>query len=89
MGFREAALGAEHPDTLKSIGKLALASHAQGRFSEAKELGLKAMEAQQRMLGEEDPEKMSTMSHLVMTYSHLSLWKEAEAEEPELQTLEL
>ncbi|RYP93273.1 hypothetical protein DL770_000648 [Monosporascus sp. CRB-9-2] len=87
MEFRTNVLGAEHPDTLKSVGKLALACHAQSRFPEAKALGLRAMEAQKRILGEDDPETLSTMSHLAMTYSDLSQWKEAE--ELELQTMEL
>ncbi len=78
MEFRTKVLGAEHSDTLKSIGKLALVYHAQSRFPEAKALGLRAMEAQRRILGEDDPETLSTMSHLAMTYSDLSQWKEAE-----------
>ncbi|TVY18739.1 Kinesin light chain [Lachnellula arida] len=86
MEFRTNVLGAEHPDTLKGIGKLALTYHAQSRFPEAKALGVRAMEAQKRILGEEDPETLSTMSHLAMTYSDLSQWKEAE--ELELQTME-
>ncbi|OAQ58116.1 kinesin [Pochonia chlamydosporia 170] len=87
MEFRTSVLGAEHPDTLRSVGKLALAYHAQSLFPEAKALGLRAMEGQKRILGEEDPETLSTMSHLAMTYSDLSQWKEAE--ELELRTLEL
>ncbi|KAL8786835.1 MAG: hypothetical protein Q9213_002572 [Squamulea squamosa] len=62
-------------------------SPRQPRFQESKVLGLRAVEAQKRILGEEDPETLSTMSHLAMTYFDLSQWKEAE--ELELQTMEL
>ena len=65
-------LGADHPDTLKSIAKLALTYHGQSRFQESKILGLKAEEAQKRVFGEEDPDTLATMSHLAMTYSDLS-----------------
>jgi len=85
--FRTAVLGEEHPDTLKSMARLALTYHAQSQFQESKALGLRAMEAQKRVLGEEDPETLSTMGHLAMTYSDLSQWKESE--ELELQTMEL
>lgn len=56
-------------------------------FPEAKALVLRGMEGQKRVLGEEDAETLSTMSHLAMTYSDLSQRKEAE--KLELQALQL
>ncbi len=85
MEYRTQVLGPDHPDTLKSVAKLALTYHAQSRFQEL--LGLRALEAQKGVLGEEDPETLSTMSNLAMTCSDLSQWKESK--ELELRAMEL
>ncbi len=87
MEYRALELGLDHPDTLRSMSKLAWTYHSRSRFPEAKSLGEKALDAQKRILGEDDPETLSTMSNLAMTCSDLSQWPESET--LELRALEL
>jgi hypothetical protein len=71
--------GEEHPDTLASMGNLALTYSNQGRWKEAESLGVQVMEARTRVLGEEHPETLTSMGNLASTYSNQGRWKEAES----------
>jgi hypothetical protein len=48
---RTRVLGQEHPDTLISIGNLALTYRNQGRWKEAEELEVLVVETRTRVLG--------------------------------------
>jgi hypothetical protein len=48
--------GEEHPDTLTSMGNLTSTYRNQGRWKEAEELDVQAMETRKRVLGEEHPD---------------------------------
>ena len=60
--------GDEHPDTLTSMGNLALTYRKQGKLSEAAELEGTALKARKRTLGEEHPDTLRSMSNLASTY---------------------
>ncbi|KAI4247881.1 MAG: hypothetical protein L6R42_009493 [Xanthoria sp. 1 TBL-2021] len=74
---RKAVLGERHPDTLISMGNLALTYGHQGRWKEAKELEVAALEIRKRVLGEEHPHTLISMGNLASTYLHQGRWKEA------------
>ncbi|KAF2679132.1 hypothetical protein K458DRAFT_394282 [Lentithecium fluviatile CBS 122367] len=65
---RESMLGKEHPDTLKSMGNLALMYTNQGRWKEAEELEVQVLETRKRVLGEEHPGTLTSMGNLAHTW---------------------
>ena len=69
---RKRTLGDEHPDTLISMGNLALSYSDLGRRQEAVELEEKVLEARKRTLGDEHPSTLVSMSNLARNYSDLS-----------------
>ncbi|KAF2875763.1 Tetratricopeptide repeat-domain-containing protein, partial [Massariosphaeria phaeospora] len=75
METRKRVLGEEHPDTLTSIGNLALTYRNQGRWKEAEELQAKELEICSRVLGEEHPSTLTSMANLASTYSNQGRWK--------------
>lgn len=86
MAQRQQVLGTDHPDTLISIGNLALTYHQQGRLSEAEQLEVQVMESSQRVLGNDHPDTLLSIANLAATYhqqGHLS-----EAEELAIKVLE-
>ncbi|KAB5515378.1 hypothetical protein GE09DRAFT_1231411 [Coniochaeta sp. 2T2.1] len=72
-------LGEEHPDTLTSMGNLALTYSNQGRWKESEELDAQVMEVSKRVLGEEHPSTLTSMANLASTYWNQGRWKEAES----------
>jgi hypothetical protein len=64
-------LGAEHPDTLMSMGNLASTYRNQGRWKEAEELFVKVMETRRTVLGAEHPDTLASMANLAFTLRHL------------------
>jgi hypothetical protein len=58
METRRRVLGAEHPDTLASMGNLATTLWKQGRWKEAEELEIQVMEMRRRVLGAEHPDTL-------------------------------
>ncbi|KAI9777909.1 MAG: hypothetical protein M1816_004381 [Peltula sp. TS41687] len=50
----------------------------EGRWKEAEELGLQVVERAKRVLGQEHPDTLISMSSLASTYSRQGRWKEAE-----------
>jgi hypothetical protein len=51
MEAKNRVLGAEHPDTLTSIAKLAVTLWNQGRWDDAEELEVQVMETRKKKLG--------------------------------------
>ena len=71
-------LGLEHATTLTSMANLASTYWNQGRWKEAKELDVQAMETRKRALGLEHPSTLTSMDNLASTFSNQGRWKEAE-----------
>ena len=53
--LRKKVLGAEHPDTLSSMGNLARIYQAQGRYKEAESLFQSTVQISEKVLGYEHP----------------------------------
>ncbi|KAF2264951.1 kinesin light chain 3 [Lojkania enalia] len=79
-------LGAEHTDTLSSMGNLASTYRNQGRWKEAEELEVQVMRSCKMKLGADHPKTLTSMANLVTTYWNQGQWKEAE--ELEVQVIE-
>ncbi|KAF5854931.1 hypothetical protein ETB97_010614, partial [Aspergillus alliaceus] len=79
-------LGPEHPHTLTSMTNLASTYWNQGRWKEAEELQMQAMETRKQVLGPEHPDTLISMANLASTYWDQGRWKEAE--ELEVQAME-
>ena len=75
--MRKRVLGAEHPDTLTSMGNLELIYGNQGRWKEAEELEVQVMETRKRVLGAAHPDTLTSMKNLASTFCHQGRWKEA------------
>jgi hypothetical protein len=60
-------LGEEHPNTLISIGNLALTLEAEGDLSGARALQEQVLKVSRRVLGEEHPDALTAMSNLALT----------------------
>lgn len=74
----KALLGQEHPSTLASMHKLALAYHNQGHWKEAEDLLVPAVEAMKRVLGQEHLYTLTSMHNIAPIYQGQGHWKEAE-----------
>lgn len=84
---RKRVLSQEHPYTLSSMGSLASTYYNQGKYAEAEELQVQAMEKKRRrLLGQEHPSTLISTASLVSTYRSQGRWKEAE--ELEVQLME-
>jgi len=66
-GTRHRILGSEHPDTLRSMGNLALTLQAQGDLAGARKLEEQVLEIRRRILGDEHPDTLTSMNNLAMT----------------------
>ncbi|KAF2735296.1 hypothetical protein EJ04DRAFT_601143, partial [Polyplosphaeria fusca] len=78
LWVREAMLGLEHVDTLNSLNSVGLMVNWLGRFAEAKAIYKKALEAKRRVLGADDPSKLTSMANLAAMYWKQGRWREAE-----------
>ena len=78
LDMRKKLLGAEHLDTLTSMGNLASTYRYQGRFNEAEQLQFQVMNMRKKLLGTEHPDTLTSMGNLAMTYRNLGRWNEAE-----------
>lgn len=61
---RERVLGVEHPNTLTSVGNLALVLRELGKYAAAEEMYRRALEGRERMLGPEHPNTSSSAYNL-------------------------
>jgi Tetratricopeptide repeat len=78
IDIRKKLLGPEHPDTLISMGDLAITYFNQGRWNEAEQLELQVMDMRKKLLGPEHPHTLLSMGNLASTYSDQRRWNEAE-----------
>ncbi|KAJ5806306.1 uncharacterized protein N7503_003908 [Penicillium pulvis] len=78
MKARKKVFGAEHPDTLSSMGNLAATFWRLGRFPEAESLGVQVVETSKRIHGAEHPDTLTWMSNLAAVLSDLGRLQEAE-----------
>ncbi|KAL2036638.1 hypothetical protein N7G274_010664 [Stereocaulon virgatum] len=60
------------------IAEFALVFSEAGRWKEAEELRVQVVEITKRVLGQEHPETLTSMSNLASTYRNQGRWKEAE-----------
>jgi hypothetical protein len=61
---RKRVLGQDHPDTLSSIANLALIYWDQGRWKEAEELQVQAVNGLRTTLGEDHPSTVVSIANL-------------------------
>ncbi|MGA7325537.1 MAG: tetratricopeptide repeat protein, partial [Rhodomicrobium sp.] len=78
LALAERVLGPEHPDTLISVGSLALLNKAQGRYGEAERLFKRALEVSERVLGPEHPGTLQSVNNLALLYEAQGRYGEAE-----------
>ena len=69
LEVRARVLGEEHPDTLTSMGNLAVTLSAQGDHAGARQLEERVLEVRKRVLGEEHPSTLTSMGNLAVTLS--------------------
>src|SRR5882757_395383 len=78
MDMRKKLLGANHPDTIKSMGNLATTRRKQGRWNEAELLEIRVMDMRKKLLGANHPHTINSMGNLAATYWNQGRWNEAE-----------
>ncbi|KAK4194959.1 hypothetical protein QBC40DRAFT_311056 [Triangularia verruculosa] len=71
-------LGADHPDTLRSMANLASTYRHQGWWEEAEKLEVQVMETSKTKLGVDHPSTLTSMANLASTYRNQGRWEEAE-----------
>jgi eukaryotic-like serine/threonine-protein kinase len=72
-------LGAEHPDTLKSMNNLAVVYVNEGNYARAEALDAQTLEIRRRVLGPDHPDTWTTMSNLAVVYFDEGKYDQAEA----------
>ena len=75
----EATLGAEHPDTLTSVGMLGSVLLNQGKYEEAEAMHRRALEGYEKVLGLEHPHTLTNLSNLGSVLLCQGRYEEAEA----------
>ncbi|KAH7409693.1 hypothetical protein BKA64DRAFT_693472 [Cadophora sp. MPI-SDFR-AT-0126] len=71
-------LGADHPDTLISMGNLASTYCNQGRWDDAEALEIQVLETRKIKLGVDHPDTLISMGNLASTYWNQGRWDDAE-----------
>jgi serine/threonine protein kinase len=87
LDLRRRVLGAENPQTLKTMGRLGSVADLQGEYPRAEALHSQVLAIQRRVLGPEFPDTLYSMNNLAVSY-----WRQgkyAQAEALESQTLEI
>ena len=72
-------LGAEHPDTLRSMNNLANTLYSQGKYEEAEALYRQTLKLRTQVLGAEHPDTLVSMLNLANTLDSQGKYEEAEA----------
>ena len=85
--MRKRVLGEEHPDTLSSMGNLAVVYYEDGRYVDAEALILEALEIEKRILGEEHPDTLTSLGNLAVLYE--ATGRNADAEPLYLEVLQV
>jgi tetratricopeptide (TPR) repeat protein len=80
-------LGAQHPETLKTISRLGRTAFLRGKYPEAEALLRPNLEIQRRVLGPEHPDTLVSMTSLAYVYDRQGKYPQAEALQS--QTLEI
>ena len=78
VGLAQRTLGADHPDTLKTLYNLASMYEAQGRYGEAEPLLKQALAGFERVLGKDNPTTLAATSSLGSLYKSQGRYAEAE-----------
>ncbi len=76
--IRRRVLGAEHPDTLRSMSSLANTLWSEGRYAEAEKLEREALGIQRRVLGPEHPDTLTSINNLANILDDQGHYAEAE-----------
>ncbi|KAF2004693.1 FabD/lysophospholipase-like protein [Amniculicola lignicola CBS 123094] len=63
---------------MQLLWKFAMCLHADGKFNEAEDAFAQVMEMEKKVLGEEHPGTLASISNLALTYINQGRWKEAE-----------
>ena len=85
--MRKKVLGAEHPDTLKSMASLACIYSSQGKWNEAEQLEVQVLDMRKELFGAKHPSTLLAMANLARTYADIGNLKEAE--QLEVQVLDM
>jgi serine/threonine protein kinase/tetratricopeptide (TPR) repeat protein len=87
LDLRRRVLGAEHPDTLRTMSNLAAVYDLEGKNPQAETMDSQILEIRRRVLGPDNPDTLKSMMHLAFVYNEEG--KYAQAEALQRQTLEI
>eukprot|EP00798_Chlamydomonas_sp_ICE-L_P020038 gene20038-26753_t len=76
---RKHVLGADHPDTIRSVELLAGCISDQGRYQEAEPVYRQALEGKKRVLGADHPATLGCVCNLAVCIDYQGRYQEAEA----------
>jgi non-specific serine/threonine protein kinase/serine/threonine-protein kinase len=76
--IRRGVLGAENPETLRSMNRLSGALRDQGHYPEAEKLERETLDIQRRILGPEHPDTLASISQLAAILYYEARYSEAE-----------
>jgi len=79
LDLQRRVLGSEHPDTLKSMTKLADVFDMEGKSAQAESLHSQILEIRRRVLGPEHPDTLRSMNELTNAYWNQGKYEQAEA----------
>lgn len=71
-------LGDKHPDTIRSMARLAAVYHALGRYEEAERISVEALALRREILGDKHPDTIESMAILAVTYRALGRDEDAD-----------
>jgi hypothetical protein len=74
METRKAQLGADHPNTLRSMANLASTYRNQGRWDEAEKLEVQVTETRKAKLKVDHPDTLTGMANLASTLWNRGRW---------------
>jgi len=87
LDLQRRALGANNPQTLKTMSRLGRLAYVQGKYPEAESLVSQALAIQRRVLGSDHPDTLYSMNNLANVY--YAQGKDAQAETLYNQTLQV
>ncbi|HEV3117397.1 MAG TPA: serine/threonine-protein kinase [Gemmataceae bacterium] len=79
LELQRRVLGAQNPETLKTINLLGRTAFLQGKYPDAEGLNSQALTIQRRVLGPEHPQTLSSMNNLANAYSLQGKFAQAQA----------
>ena len=68
LAVKQRVLGAEHADTLRAAGILAVSLFQQGKYDEAEKMLRELLAVRKRVLGAEHADTLSTAGNLALCY---------------------